>query len=171
MDKENSVSRPSRGRPPAAGKALWATGLPLFPFWRDYEERARSRPSGDAMKPTACLLVLAAALCAALPASAQTEMVSTSSMLAGFATTVSHSGTRIGPANDPSAARDGCMNVPGVAHSSADCSVMTWMDPNTVLPDKPLDQMSGAEENLIRNYNLLVKNPVKPRSVVSFSRQ
>jgi hypothetical protein len=122
------------------------------------------------MKSTACLLVLAAAAFAA-PAFAQTEMVSTSSMVNGYATTVSHSGTRIGPPDDPSAARDGCMNVPGVAHSSADCSVMTWMDPNTVLPDKPLDQMSGAEENLVGNYNLLVKNPVKPRSVVSFSRR
>ena len=56
-----------------------------------------------------------------------------------------------------SLARDGCINVPGVAHSSADCSVMTWMDPNTVLPTKPLAEMSGAEENLVRSYNILVR--------------
>ena len=98
---------------------------------------------------------LAAAM---LPAAAQTAMVSTSTMENGFATTNSSSSSRIGSPDDQLAARDGCMNIPGVAHSSADCSVITWMDPNTKLPDKPLSQLSGAEENLIRSYNILVKD-------------
>ena len=93
-----------------------------------------------------------------LPASAQTSMYDTQTMITGYATTNSSSSSRIGSPDDQLAARDGCMNIPGVAHNSADCSVITWMDPDTKLPDKPLNQLSGAEENLIRSYNILVKD-------------
>ena len=81
----------------------------------------------------------------------------TSALENGYATTNTFSSSRVGSPDDLLAAHDGCTNFPGVAHNSADCSVITWMDPNTVLPDKPVEQLSGAEENLIRSYNILVK--------------
>ena len=102
--------------------------------------------------------ILAALFCAAaLPAQAQSYIASTSTDETGHVTTQTFSSSRVTPVADPSLARDGCINVPGVAHSSADCSVMTWMDPNTVLPTKPLAELSGAEENLVRSYNILVR--------------
>jgi len=66
------------------------------------------------------------------------------------------SSSRIGAFDDPSSARDGCVNVPGMAHSSSDCAPIYWMDPNTVLPNKPLSELTGAEENLLRSANILL---------------
>jgi hypothetical protein len=65
------------------------------------------------------------------------------------------SASRLAPMNDASAARDGCINYPGQAHNSADCSRVLQWDPNWVLPQKPLSEMTGAEENMVRNYNIL----------------
>lgn len=56
---------------------------------------------------------------------------------------------------DKYSARDGCINYPGQAHNSADCSRIVSWDPSWVVPDKPLDQMTGAEENMVRSYNIL----------------
>ncbi|MBV9549156.1 MAG: hypothetical protein JO256_05720 [Alphaproteobacteria bacterium] len=120
-------------------------------------------------------LLIAILAATSVPALADGDyMVGTSSTVTGYATTLSHSGTRLATGDDPAAARDGCINVPGVAHNSSDCSPMTWMDPNTVLPNKPLNQLTGAEENLIRSYNILVKNrpaDAPPPRIVSFSRR
>ena len=58
-------------------------------------------------------------------------------------------------ARDFWAARDGCENIPGQAHNSADCSRIDRLDPNTVLPDKPIHEMTGAELNLLRSHRLL----------------
>lgn len=72
------------------------------------------------------------------------------------------SASRLATMEDPYAARDGCINYPGQAHNSADCSrIITW-DPNWVLPDKPLSEMTGAEENMIRSYNILHPNNPAP---------
>jgi hypothetical protein len=72
------------------------------------------------------------------------------------------SASRLATMEDPYAARDGCINYPGQAHNSADCSrIITW-DPNWVLPDKPLSEMTGAEENMIRSYNILHPNHPAP---------
>lgn len=65
------------------------------------------------------------------------------------------SASRIGAFDDPTSARDGCINVPGRAHSSSDCSPIYKWDPSWVVPNKPLDQMTGAEENMVRSYNIL----------------
>jgi len=65
------------------------------------------------------------------------------------------SASRLAPAEDPYAARDGCINYPGQAHNSADCSRIIVWDPSWVLPNKPLSEMTGAEENMIRSYNIL----------------
>jgi hypothetical protein len=63
---------------------------------------------------------------------------------------------RTGPATrDFWAARDGCENIPGQAHNSADCSRIDRLDPDIVLPDKPVSQMTGAELNLLRNHRIL----------------
>jgi hypothetical protein len=56
---------------------------------------------------------------------------------------------------DKYSARDGCINYPGQAHNSADCSRIISWDPSWVLPNKPLDKMTGAEENMVRSYNIL----------------
>ena len=55
-------------------------------------------------------------------------------------------------------ARDGCVNVPGVAHNSADCSTIPPQDyskvlntPSTDLSGKP----TGATENHERNIRIM----------------
>jgi hypothetical protein len=53
------------------------------------------------------------------------------------------------------AASDGCENILGQAHNSADCSRIDQLNPRDVLPDKPLSQMTGAERNLLRNRRIL----------------
>jgi hypothetical protein len=53
------------------------------------------------------------------------------------------------------ASRDGCINYPGEAHNSADCSRIISWDPSWVVPNKPLSEMTGAEENMVRSYNIL----------------
>jgi hypothetical protein len=53
------------------------------------------------------------------------------------------------------AASDGCENIPGQAHNSADCSRVDQLNPRDVLPDKPVSQMTGAERNLLRNHRIL----------------
>ena len=65
------------------------------------------------------------------------------------------SGSRIGINDDPLAARDGCINYPRQAHNSADCSRILAWDPTWVLPRKPLSEMTGAEENMVRSYHIL----------------
>jgi len=67
--------------------------------------------------------------------------------------------SRITPKDDPYAARDGCINYPGQAHNSADCSRIISWDPSWVVPNKPLSEMTGAEENMLRNYNILKGTP------------
>ena len=69
--------------------------------------------------------------------------------------------SRIIPQDDPYAARDGCINYPGLAHNSADCSRIDAWDPSWVVPNKPLSEMTGAEENMVRSYNIL--HDKKPR--------
>jgi hypothetical protein len=65
------------------------------------------------------------------------------------------SASRLMPSDDPLSARDGCINFPGQAHNSADCSrILSW-DPQWKLPDKPVSEMTGAEENMLRNYRIL----------------
>ena len=88
-------------------------------------------------------------------AQAQTSMVNTSTENNGFVTNSMRTTTRIGGDYDPTSARDGCVNVPGRAHNSADCGTIYWMPPDTVLPDKPANQLTGAEENLLRNARIL----------------
>jgi hypothetical protein len=63
--------------------------------------------------------------------------------------------SRITAKDDPYAARDGCINYPGQAHNSADCSRIISWDPSWVVPSKPLSEMTGAEENMVRSYNIL----------------
>lgn len=88
------------------------------------------------------------------------EAFSSDVMTGGYASGVdvrvsAGSASRLPAMEDPSAARDGCINYPGQAHNSADCSrIITW-DPTWVLPSKPLSEMTGAEENMIRSYNIL----------------
>ena len=63
---------------------------------------------------------------------------------------------RIAPVSrDLWAARDGCENIPGQAHNSADCSRIDQLSPRDVPPDKPVNQMTGAERNLLRNHRIL----------------
>ena len=64
--------------------------------------------------------------------------------------------SRMAPSSNPLSAEDGCEDIPGVAHNSADCSTLVTWDPRWVLPDKPLNKMSGAERNMLRSYRLLV---------------
>lgn len=71
------------------------------------------------------------------------------------ASVVASSGSRIGIFDDPFAARDGCINYPRQAHNSADCSRIIKWDPSWVLPKKPLSEMTGAEENMVRSYHIL----------------
>jgi len=71
------------------------------------------------------------------------------------ASVTASSGSRIGINDDPFAARDGCINYPRQAHNSADCSRILAWDPSWVLPKKPLSEMTGAEENMVRNYHIL----------------
>lgn len=59
------------------------------------------------------------------------------------------------PPRDFWAASDGCENIPGQAHNSADCSRIEQLDPRDVLPNKPLSRMTGAERNLVRNHRIL----------------
>lgn len=73
------------------------------------------------------------------------------------------SGSRIGPKSDPFAARDGRTNIPNQAHSSADCSrIITW-DSSWVLPDKSVNDMTGAEKNMLRNWRILTGRPLPER--------
>lgn len=53
------------------------------------------------------------------------------------------------------AASDGCENIPGQAHNSADCSRIDQLNPRDVLPNKPISQMTGAERNMLRNHRIL----------------
>jgi hypothetical protein len=71
----------------------------------------------------------------------------------------SSSNSRLAPMDDPLAARDGCINYPGKAHNSADCSLLNYWDPNWIVPNKPVSEMTGAEENMLRSYNLLHDHP------------
>ena len=73
------------------------------------------------------------------------------------------SASRIGAYDDPTSARDGCINVPGQAHNSSDCSPLYKWDPSWVVPNKPLDKMTGAEENMVRSYNIL--HPMTPEQL------
>lgn len=85
------------------------------------------------------LLLLCVALCMPMAALAQGSSVS-----------------RTAPASrDFWAARDGCENIPGQAHNSADCSRIDRLDPREVPPNKPVSQMTGAERNLLRNHRIL----------------
>jgi hypothetical protein len=64
--------------------------------------------------------------------------------------------SRIVPsARDMWGARDGCENIPGQAHNSADCSRIDRLDPDDVVPNKPISAMSGAELNMLRNQRIL----------------
>jgi hypothetical protein len=75
--------------------------------------------------------------------------------IVGFSVNVvAGSASRIMGKND-GAARDGCINYPRRAHNSADCSLVLAWDPSWALPKKPLSQMTGAEENMVRNYIIL----------------
>jgi hypothetical protein len=67
--------------------------------------------------------------------------------------------SRITAKDDPYAARDGCINYPGQAHNSADCSRIISWDPSWMVPNKPLSEMTGAEENMVRSYNILKGTP------------
>jgi len=74
--------------------------------------------------------------------------------------------SRMGPApRDFWTARDGCENIPGQAHNSADCSSIDELDPNLVLPDKPLEKMTGAERNLWRSYFILSQTAAARRMI------
>ena len=74
--------------------------------------------------------------------------------------------SRMGPApRDFWTARDGCENIPGQAHNSADCSSIDELDPNLVLPDKPLEKMTGAERNLWRSYFILSQTEAARRMI------
>ncbi len=79
----------------------------------------------------------------------------------GFSRRVTDTTSRIGSsAEDPSMGKDGCANVPNHAHFSSDCSPMIAWDPSWVLPTKPLNQLSGAEENMVRSYHILTGKPI-----------
>ena len=68
-----------------------------------------------------------------------------------------------GPASAPAAsvgtsARDGCVNVPGVPHNSADCSRIPRSDYNTARNDFSTDlsgKPTGATENAARNQRIM----------------
>lgn len=68
-----------------------------------------------------------------------------------------------GPASAPAASlgtpsRDGCVNVAGVPHNSADCSRITASDGNTArnVPSTDLSgKPTGATENAARNQRIL----------------
>jgi len=56
------------------------------------------------------------------------------------------------------AARDGCINVPGEAHNSADCSKIDASDYNTAQNTASTDlsgRPTGATENAARNARIL----------------
>lgn len=56
------------------------------------------------------------------------------------------------------AARDGCINVPGEAHNSADCSRIDASDTNTAMntPSRDLSgRPTGTTENAARNARIL----------------
>lgn len=86
-------------------------------------------------------------------------------ILTGFATRVSaDSNTRLGSAQaDAGMGRDGCINYPRQAHYSSDCSLLTAWNPDWKLPDKPVSQMTGAEENMLRSYTILTGRPLPER--------
>jgi hypothetical protein len=55
-------------------------------------------------------------------------------------------------------ARDGCVNVPGVPHNSADCSTIPKSDYNTIINSPRVDlggRPTGATENAERNRRIL----------------
>jgi hypothetical protein len=56
-------------------------------------------------------------------------------------------------AGEAGAARDGCVNVPGVPHNSADCSRLPANDPHTANADSRdlSGKPTGATENAARN--------------------
>src|SRR4051812_11413076 len=57
------------------------------------------------------------------------------------------------------AARDGCVNVTGEAHNSADCSRIPANDRNTVMNSHSTDlsgRPTGASENAARNQRILL---------------
>jgi hypothetical protein len=72
----------------------------------------------------------------------------------GFATSSSTSTSRM-LFTDPLSAHDGCQNAPGIAHNSADCGVIVWMDPKTPIPTAPDHLLTGAERNVLRNASIL----------------
>ena len=54
--------------------------------------------------------------------------------------------------------RDGCINVPGIPHNSADCSHIPANDYNTVMNTPSTDlsgRPTGATENAARNKRIL----------------
>ena len=56
------------------------------------------------------------------------------------------------------AARDGCVNITGEAHNSADCSRIPPNDKNTVMNSHSTDlsgKPTGASENAARNERIL----------------
>lgn len=55
-------------------------------------------------------------------------------------------------------ARDGCINIPGEAHNSADCSKIDASDRNTAMNTASTDmagQPTGTTENAARNARIL----------------
>jgi hypothetical protein len=55
-------------------------------------------------------------------------------------------------------ARDGCINIPGEAHNSADCSRIDASDKNTAMNTPSVDlagRPTGATENAERNARIL----------------
>ena len=57
-----------------------------------------------------------------------------------------------------SAARDGCINVPGIPHNSADCSRIPLSDLNSIVNRDTSDlggRSTGATENAARNRQIL----------------
>jgi hypothetical protein len=57
-----------------------------------------------------------------------------------------------------SAARDGCINVPGIPHNSADCSRIPLGDLNSIVNRDTSDldgRRTGASENAERNRRIL----------------
>lgn len=68
-----------------------------------------------------------------------------------------------GPASAPApsvgtAARDGCVNQPGVPHNSADCSRIPPSDYNSARNDNSRDlsgRPTGATENTARNQRIM----------------
>ena len=56
------------------------------------------------------------------------------------------------------AARDGCVNVPGIPHNSADCSRIPLSDLNSIVNNDSSDmggRETGATENAARNRRIL----------------